>query len=306
MAQGVAGAGFGDSGLGDGGFDGALECFFAEVMAADEARAGIGGEGAGGKDPLPGPFLGGVGVLAGEGIGEEDVGLVGGEVLGVEEPHLREMLGQCLFQPPGEHGEAILLAFAVSNGDLVHFEINVFDPEAQALHEAQARSVQEGSHEVGGAIERTEDRADLGPGEDDGEAFGPPGGGNAYEGRQWNAEDFAVEEQEGIAGDVLGGSGDVFFDGQVGEVVPNGIRSEGGGVPFAVEDDEAPDGGKVAVFGAEAEVLEANDGADLFQKRVRVTGVESVRVGVVGAVHAGSFLERYSSVGFSFFLVSLV
>ena len=72
--------------------------------------------------------MGGVGVLAGEGIGEEDVGLVGGKVLGVEEAHLRQMLGQRLFQPPGEHGEAILLAFAVPDGDLVHFEVNIFDP----------------------------------------------------------------------------------------------------------------------------------------------------------------------------------
>ena len=87
VAEGVAGAGFGDGGLGDGGFDGALEGFFAEVVTADEAGAGIGGEGAGGEDPLPGPFLGGAGVLTGEGIGQEDVGLVGVEVLGVEGSH---------------------------------------------------------------------------------------------------------------------------------------------------------------------------------------------------------------------------
>ena len=127
-----------------------------------------------------------------------------------------------------------------------------------------------------GAVQHSEDRADLDPGEDDGETFGPPGGGNAYEGRQWNAEDFAVEEQNGVTGDVLGGSGDVFFDGQVGEVVPNGIRPEGGGVPFAVEDDETPDGGEVAVFSAEAEVLQSNDGADLFQKRVGIAGITIV------------------------------
>ena len=127
VAQGVAGAGFGDLGQGDGGFDGPLQRLFAEVMAADEAGAGIGGEGAGGEDPRPGPFLGGVRILAGKGIGQGDVGLVGGEVLGVDGPHLREMLGQRVSQPPGEHGEAVLLPFAVEDGDLAHFQVHVFD-----------------------------------------------------------------------------------------------------------------------------------------------------------------------------------
>ena len=300
VAEGVAGAGFGDGGLGDGGFDGALKGFFAEVVAADEAGARIGGEGAGGEDPLPGPFLGGARVLPGEGIGQEDVGLVGIEVLGVEDADLRQMFGQRLFEASGEHGEAVLLAFAVPDGDLVHFEVNIFDAEAQAFHEKQTRPVEKGGHEVGCAVQGVQDRLDFGAGEDDGETFGPSGRGDAGEGRQRNTKGFAVEEQEGVAGDVLGGSGDVLLDGQVGEVVTNGVGAEGGGVSFAVEDDEASDGGKIAVLGAEAEVLEANDGADLFQEGVRVAWVGVARVKVVGAVHGGSFLERYSSVSLCF------
>lgn len=306
MAEGVAGAGFWNAGLGDGGFHGALEGFFAEVMASDEAGAGIGGEGSGGKDPLPGPFLGGVRVLAGKGIGQEDAGLVGGEVLGVEGSYLRQMRDQERFEASGEHGETVLLAFAVSDGDLTHVEVYVFDSEAQAFHEAQAHPVEEGGHEVRGAVQRAEDRADLGTGKDDGEAFGPPGGGDAFQGRQGDAKDFAVEEQEGVAGDILGGSGDVFLDGQMREIVPNGAWSEGGGVPFAVEDDETPDSGEVAVFRAEAEVLEADDGTDPFQKRVGIAWVKIIRIGVVGAVHAGSFLEQSSSVAMLCSVVFLV
>jgi len=60
-----------------------------------------------------------VGVLAGEGIGQKNVGLVGSNVLGVKYPHLRQMLDQGLFQPLGEHSEAVLLAFTVPDGDLV-------------------------------------------------------------------------------------------------------------------------------------------------------------------------------------------
>jgi hypothetical protein len=39
-------------------------------------------------------------------------------------------------------------------------------------------------------------------------------------------------------------------------------------VLFAMEINKASDGGKVGIFGAEAEVLEAQDGAHLFQKSV--------------------------------------
>ena len=212
------------------------------------------------------------------------------------------MLDEGLFQPLGEHGEAVLLAFAVSDGDLVHIEVYVFDPKPQALHEAQAGTVQERGHEVGCAVQGVQDRLDFGAGEDDGETFGPSGRGDAGEGRQRNTKDFAVEEQECVAGDVLGGSGDVLLDGQVGEVVTNGVGAEGGGVSFAVEDDEASDGGKIAVLGAEAEVLEADDGADLFQKGVRVARVGVARVKVV---RSGSWRFLPGTIFFREFFVFL-
>ena len=126
------------------------------------------------------------------------------------------------------------------------------------------------------------------------------GGGDTFQGRQGDFEDFALKEQKGVAGDVLGRRGDVFFDGQVGEGVANRVRPEGGGVPFAVEDDEASDGGQVAVFGVQAEVLEAEDSAGVFQKRVEVAWAGVVWVRAVGAVPGGSFLERSSSVGLCF------
>lgn len=78
-------------------------------------------------------------------------------------------------------------------------------------------------------------------------------------------------------------------------------------MPPAVEEDKATNGGEVAVFGAEAEMFEPEDGADVFQKSVRVARVCAVGgVCIVGVVHAGSFLERFSSMRLLFFLVSLV
>ena len=142
-------------------------------------------------------------------------------------------------------------------------------------------------------------RFDLGAGEDDGESFGALGGFDAVEGGHLDAEDVAVEEQEGVAGDVLRGGGDVLLDGEVCEVVADVGGSECGGVASAVEVDEALDGGEVGVLGVEAEVFEPEDGARLFQEGVdAVHGVSfcGIMVSSVGrspvALHGPALLRR--------------
>ena len=48
----------------------------------------------------------------------------------------------------GEHSDAIILAFAVTDDDLVVCEIKVFDTQTQNFHEAQAAAIQKLSHET--------------------------------------------------------------------------------------------------------------------------------------------------------------
>ena len=54
------------------------------------------------------------------------------------------------------------------------------------------------------------------PGEDSGKAFGFPGpeGVNGF--GDLPAQDLPIEEEDGLKGLILGGSGDMFIDGQVG------------------------------------------------------------------------------------------
>ena len=101
-------------------------------------------EGAGGEDPLPGPFAPGVRVLAVEGVGQVDVGMPGGEVLVIDGADAAEVSLQGFAEGLGEHGDAVLLPFAVADGDLVHFEVYVFDAQADAVHESQPGAVEEG------------------------------------------------------------------------------------------------------------------------------------------------------------------
>lgn len=115
-------------------------------------------------------------------------------------------------------------------------------------------------------VEVGEEGVDLGACEDDGESFGAFGGGDPFQGRQGGAENVPIEEQDGAAGDVLRGGGDLVFGGEVGQVASDFRRSEAGGVSFAVKVDELLDAVEVGFFGAEAIMAQADRVAHFFQK----------------------------------------
>jgi hypothetical protein len=112
-------------------------------------------------------------------------------------------------------------------------------------------------HQFVDAVQVIQEAEDLVPGEDGGETFGPFGRGEE-DGVNLFVEDFAVEEEEGGEGLVLGGGGDVSFHGEVGEEgldpSPGSGRRFGGthlgGVAFVVEEDEAAHPVHVGLFGA--------------------------------------------------------
>lgn len=281
VAQGVATGVLLDARLGDGFFHSALEDFLADVVAARFAGAGVGGERLGREDPLPGPFASGVGVLAVQGVRQVDIGLPGVAVLFIEGVDFSEVAHQGVFEGLGEHGEAVFLALAVSDGDLVQGQVHVFDAQADTIHEPQSGAVKEACHQVRCAVQVSEECLDFGAGEDDGEALGAFGGGDAIEGKGVKAEDFFVDEEEGIAGDVLCGGADVLFDGEVGEVGADFGVSEGSGVGLSVEEEEALDGGEISLLGADTEVFKSDDLSDLIEKVVEF----GVAIGVEFVVH---------------------
>jgi hypothetical protein len=47
-----------------------------------------------------------------------------------------------------QHGASVLLSLAVSDDDLSTLEIDVFDTEPNAFHQAQTRTINQGGHEV--------------------------------------------------------------------------------------------------------------------------------------------------------------
>jgi hypothetical protein len=79
-------------------------------------------------------------------------------------------------------------------------------------------------------------------------------------------QDVAVEEEDGAEGLILGGGGDVLFDGKVGDECLDLGGAQVFGVAFAVEEDVAFDPVFVGLFGAEGVVFGADGVGDLIHE----------------------------------------
>jgi hypothetical protein len=111
--------------------------------------------------------------------------------------------------------------------------------------------------------------ADLVAGEDHGQALGAAGA-DGVEGLEVEAQDVAIEEEQGGQGLVLGAGPDVALGGQVGEEGfdlggAEGGRMAEGGADLA-EADVLFDPAEVALFGALGEAFDAGDLAGLVEE----------------------------------------
>jgi len=132
---------------------------------------------------------------------------------------------------------------------------------AQCQGEAQAAAVEELGHELVFAGEVAEDQAGFVTAEDGGDTARGAGAGGADRSLEGQAEDGAVQEEDGAERLILGGSGDLFFDGEVGEEGFNLARSEVLGIAVRVERQEALEPEQVAPLGAERIVFATQDRA---------------------------------------------
>jgi len=88
-------------------------------------------------------------------------------------------------------------------------------------------------------------------GEDHGQGFGFFGADEVGGKFDFDLENVAVEEENGAEGLVLGGGGDVFFDGEVGDEFLDSFGAHVFGVFFVVEEDVACDPIFVGLLGAD-------------------------------------------------------
>jgi hypothetical protein len=162
-----------------------------------------------------------------------------------------QVFGERRAQAIREHGQAVFETFAIPHHDLLLIEIEVFDSQADAFHQSQPAAVEQFSHQLVGAGHAGEQSVHFILGEDGGQAFWAPGAHGADGKLELLFEDLAVEVEDSTEGLVLGSSGDVSLDRQVGEESFDLRSSHIDGVSFVVEEDEAFDPIEVGPFGAQ-------------------------------------------------------
>ena len=219
----------------------------------------------GGEEVLPGEFAGGVGVFFGQGVGEVDFAIAGGEVFFVEEADAFDLALQVGDNGFGQRDDAVFFAFAVADGDALVLKVNILDSQADAFHEAQAGAVEELGHEFVGSVQLADEVENFFAAEDGGEALGTFGGGEDDR-FDFFVEDFAVEEEEGAEGLVLGGGRDVTVVGEVEEKGLDFRCPHFGGVTFVVEEDETAHPVYIRGFGAIGIVFESQGFAELVEE----------------------------------------
>ena len=205
VPQHMGGDVFGDACFAGGLTDGFLDAAGVQVVAAEQAAARVGGEVFGGEEVLPFPTACRGGVFAFQSVGEGDPLPAGVfQVAGVNAARPLNLDFEVGLEGFGEQGGAVFVAFAAAHEDVVVFEVDILDAEAEGFGEAQPAAVEELGNQPGGAIQEGHQTADFFPGEHGGKALRAFGEG-VVEGRgEFLLEDVAVEEEQGAEGLVLG------------------------------------------------------------------------------------------------------
>src|SRR5512135_1427338 len=195
-------------------------------------------------------------------MGQPDPAGAAGPVGIVLDPPAPELLAERRPYGGGQHGDAIRVALATADGDLAQLEVEILDPEPQALEEPEAGSVQEGADQARRAVEAVEHAADLAPAEHDGHAGGRAGPDEVAQRVGRTVEDVAIEEEERAQGLGLGGRADARLRGQLREEGGDVGFAQLGGMAEAMVADEAADPADVGFLGAAAVVPELERAAD--------------------------------------------
>jgi hypothetical protein len=109
---------------------------------------GIDGEPIGRKNVLPDPISRRVGVFAVQGARKEDGAAPASELLSMQFLDAGEMRLERTAKSLGQDRDPLAHSFALADRDLPIAEVDVFDPEAEALEETEPAPIEEMRHEA--------------------------------------------------------------------------------------------------------------------------------------------------------------
>src|SRR6266536_4560161 len=181
-------------------------------------------------------------------------------------PDVLEMLQEAGLDDAWEHGDPVLVALAAPDHNLVRGKVDVLYTKPTTFQYPEAGTVQQGGHEARDTVKPLEQRADLIPAEDDRKPLRAPRAHDAIEPREIHLQHVLVEEQEGAQRLILRRGGDLPIDRQGREELRNLDCAHLSGMPFVVEEDEAPDPGDVRLLGAAAHMPSPQGLTDAIQE----------------------------------------
>jgi hypothetical protein len=141
MTEGVTGDTFANICFLGGFFDGSLKSGGVDVVPAQFSGARIGYAFGGGEEILPGKFARGSGVFGREGVGQVYFSAAGFQVFVMQEADSFDLALEARGYGIGQQGDAVFFAFAVPDCDGFVFEVEVFEAQTDAFHEAQSAAI---------------------------------------------------------------------------------------------------------------------------------------------------------------------
>lgn len=172
MAKGVRADGLGNARGFSGSADGLLQAAFIKVVTAEHFPARIPGDPFRGEHILPAPFLASIGVLALQRVGQKDAAVTVSQILFMQGAAMGELIPESRNDTLRQHRHAILRPLAIAHGNLVEFEIHIFDAQAETFHQAQTAAVKQARHEQMDTGHLRQDPLHFGPGQHGGQTFG--------------------------------------------------------------------------------------------------------------------------------------
>ncbi len=240
------------------------------MMAPPLPGSRVGADASRDEYELPRPRALGLGILPREGIGKLDRSEARGPVALEDCPARLDMAAQRGGQPIGERDHAILPALAAAHADAAMREIDVLDPQPQALHQPETRAVLERGDQPVLTAQPRQRRAHLAGREHDRQPPGRPRAHHTAEIPEGPVEHRLVEKHQRVERLVLRGRRDAPLHGQKGQELSHLTLAHVGRVALAVVQNEPFGPVNVGILGAQAIVPRPNRLTDAAQKRRRL------------------------------------
>lgn len=248
-------------------FDRTLQIRFVQVVTPSDATDRVRRKNRSREDILPGKFTIRIRIFPFQGIWK----IGGPKALGEIQPMLRldllEMKAKLCDEHVGEHGDAVILALAIADNNLMVVEIQILDAQPQNFHQAEPAAVQDLCHNLIDATHVGNDALCLDPGKNGGNPFWlRRTNGKQRRLVQLDVENISVEKKDGTDRLVLGRGSDGFLGNQEGNEIVDLGNTHLARVTFVVKEDVLAHPGDISLFGAKGIVAIAKSFAVLIEK----------------------------------------